>query len=1668
MKSQQNPAWMVTLILLFCVSAIISGCMPGTGKTPESGTSREVQATSEADTSAVTSSAAPTSAPPAPDSQAGLPAGIDDVTITPLNASERGVETDSAFLLHTGGDISLVDLRSSLIVSEHSAGGGTSVPEISPGDGEGAFLLSFSEPLLPDSIYNIEYQPPDGRPVSFAFQTVRPFGVAASTPGGGAFGVPLNSGIEIEFTDELGVDFADCFTITPLETGRFTRVGRAHTFIPAQLSPSTQYTVTISGARGKSGEMMEGEHTFTFYTGMGEGEEEFSIRGERYETFLPGDEIIADLNVSSHFWENNFRVSIYDLETAENFLSFAPYGSPPENADPVLVMDTSLIAMGDGGYAGDYFIRMDNPLPEGYYMMDIRTDYAVREYRAVKMVQISRLSVYSLSINGRNCFWVNDAGAGGPAAGATVTQGRQSAVTDAEGLAVLETTEPGGQWVTVSYGKYPPHAYINNVYAENELKASQKYYSYMYTDRKYYKPDDVVSVFGVIQDRAQKNSPSAAFALKFGDMLEVPLSLDVYGSFTVQIPVTNMYGTSVELALTVSDQETLRTVNIGFLEYQKNSYVLSARTDKRAYFAGESARYALAAEAYDGVPVGGAQIACYWGSGEPVISSAGSDGIARGETVITASGYMQTGGAPYIENMQFLTVGQEDASQNVNHSLYVMPGEVMLKSERIPPTRPGSDNSVKFIARQIDSKALESYLAEGFRYAPEEVYTDGPADINFEMEIFQMTYEQILVGEQYDFISKRKIPRYEYNYEETSYSTVRGRTINGETVLDNLPIGSDSLVSYYGIARFTDSAGRQSELRVNWGAQPVLRDSENVYNFSLQRRDVDMEAYTNYMRMGETADIVLTGSSGSEAQLNAGRVLTIILNDKVFVTSTGEPKGVPLTFTEEMIPNVEVLGAYFDGRYVYPAQYPISIIYERDERELVITPEFDRDSYRPGEEVTASIAVTDKQGAPRKAMVNVSVVDEAVLERYGHEAVFISSFYSGAYFNCYGTGSSDTGGFYIYSSNGRADFMRESGGAERGGGGEDYAFRKEFIDNPAFTSLETDEAGKAELTFKLPDDITSWRVTVHSVTMDGWAGSTKTNIISTLPFYINLVMPDEFADGDELYALVKPAGAAYGFDGLEAEFSLELIDGAGKSIFSETKLGKNNMEFNMGIHPAGDYTVRVTAGIGGYGDAVELPVRVSAGGLELLLKYAGLLTEDSPELARLAVTASPVRVMLTNGETAPILDLLWSAGAGAENRTDTKAAIAYTEYMFHNESSQSRADGSEQEYINKFRRSIPEYHIYNGMPEIVYGTPDIFYTARFTGAFPELVNSAQTALYARNAAGLYENGRVAPPFDSAEREAERAAAYFTLAALRERVLLEIYNQIELIENDSDQAKFSEDYYEHVRVLYYSAALCVLGDDARAKALLDKYSAGQGAVSSSDGAEAARRAEYIAALRLWSETKLAPEKVLDYFSLKGSDNPSVQPRYVSYVCEIINFVKNYYVAGDAEAEVSYTLNGQDRTARLAGNDYVALELTREQYEELNLRRRDGEIGVYVSFTGGPENLDPALNKIKLTKTVSDNGINFLVEMQPYLPLGTYCIRDHIPGNMRFLDVRDTDIHLYAASLEDNVAEIIFYSDGESAAVETGYKALKVSGAAAEPGTAYVSEYFELDGIWGKSD
>jgi alpha-2-macroglobulin len=267
---------------------------------------------------------------------------------------------------------------------------------------------------------------------------------------------------------------------------------------------------------------------------------------------------------------------------------------------------------------------------------------------------------------------------------------------------------------------------------------------------------------------------------------------------------------------------------------------------------------------------------------------------------------------------------------------------------------------------------------------------------------------------------------------------------------------------------------------------------------------IDIVANKERYRPGETASMLLTFSEPVD------QALLTLERDKVEATallSDAKEKRAGWIVAERLAPNqwraripvkqMHAPNMTFSAAYVKNGEYVFQnagIVVESRRIELSIKP--DKTTVQPGETVTVDIAAS-LEGKSARAMLTVSVVDEMIYALQPEIAPDIVEFFHHMRRNNVRTGASLN--FITYDE--AVNYSRDSGIQasarhqynERGVKMLERA-RRDDTDTAAWLpTLLTDAAGKARFSFRMPDALSRWRITVRAIALPGESAETDGN-----------------------------------------------------------------------------------------------------------------------------------------------------------------------------------------------------------------------------------------------------------------------------------------------------------------------------------------------------------------------------------------------------------------------------------------------------------------------------------------------------------------------------------------------------------------------------------------------
>lgn len=1523
-----------------------------------------------------------------------------EIAINAIETDELGVKTDSAFLITSKNPLDEKTVKSNLQIEpafEYS---------LKKGAGGKEYQIIPQEELSPDTVYRLSFDP-EGKErenFSWAFQTQSSFQVMRSLPGNITVGVPLDTGIEITFTHE-NFDLSkvkEYFQISPQVEGRFEQHKKTLVFVPKQqLQPATLYTVTLQEGLSLTGskKTLAEEYSFSFET-QGSEEKKFSFEMDNnlvefstseapfFSAYFPAEGKVPPAVISLYRYPNNQDFS-QALAKKDEFPTWSYYTRRNYRED--LSGLTKYAEYKKDFLSVDrwsHYLIFPEKLPNGYYVAEIAVEDVIQQV----WFQVTDLAVYLVQDEEKNLFWVNDLKTKSPVAGATVDleQGKRSYKGNEQGVVIAEFAKEKGAQGTSEQGK---GGYVNTAAPQNYAVVkkdgqeivvpifahqqgsepgpieSRDYWKYLYLDRELFKPGDMVNFWGVLAPR-KGAEPLREVVVElmssgsnyYGRGEEAPilsqkvrLKEEIFtGGLELPILRPGYYYLRVK-----SGETTFLSRGFSVQTYQKPAYKISVEPEKKAIFAGEKVDFLAEAAFFEGTPVPKVSINYSIWEQQGTVNT-NDQGVATIPFVamINTDDYDYYYGNAYRSfylgvNAALPEAGEISTSSNV----LVFASKVFLEGE---VKREGNGF---VLSEQLSHVNLEK-VNQG-EYPERDNFVSGPAaGYPIKGKVIQEKWKKVEEGrERYNFITKKveKTYYYEYYTEQIGEFAVvtdeQGKvTYQGDYNLD--PEGS-----YYLELMAQDQEGRQLKKRMQ-----IFRNSgdHNYYNryYRLQtekegEKFIPGDKVTlNFTENEQTMD---TRMQGYLFYQGLKTIDTYKVSDQSQYT---------FNFTEEYIPNINVGAVYFDG-IAYREAYPTIVPYDPASEELKVTIETDQKEYRPKDKVKLSLLVTDQQGKPVQAKVNLNLVDEALYSMVDQNVDILSRLYT------------DYLRLYIRT---RASHVHPEfgGGAEQGGEGEGE--RKDFFDTVLFTTVETNGRGRASAEFTLPDNLTSWRLTYHGVTSDLQVASGTAQIPVRLPFFVEMVCKETYLTGDTPVIVVRSYGEKVGTNA-PVSYEMTLTTPTGEKITQKAQ-GQvaAGTDWQLSALQAGKYKLTVEGKAGEYRDKLSYEFAVVASFLERSMTTHQVL-KGNPKLAGGSV--EPTTVVFSDYEKSQYLrglySLAWQNGGRLEQKLASREARKLLTQYF-SEGKEIIA-GDEEE-------SLLIYQQYDGGVGILpYAESEL----------------ALTALVASVGSNDFDYGAMSGYFYNRMEKGEVVGEDLTLAlwglgALGEPVLIEINKYLE-----------QEDLSPSEKV-HLALALLDIGDGAYAYQvyveLLEQYGENLGnSLRMNVGRDQDEIITATTQMALLAARLDAPEKNRLYQYVL--ENPGTEILNNLEQLQILKY--NLQYMKNVPVCFTYELNGKKEKKELEGRETFTITLLPQDLAKLKFSEIKGKIGVMTAYSESYAQEDIAdrddlqvsrtylVNQKKTTTFERGDLVEVVLnyEIKDLAPGGSYELVDILPAGLSYV-------------------------------------------------------------------
>lgn len=778
--------------------------------------------------------------------------------------------------------------------------------------------------------------------------------------------------------------------------------------------------------------------------------------------------------------------------------------------------------------------------------------------------------------------------------------------------------------------------YNYNIPMEWERK---DYNLFIYTDRPIYRPEQKVMFKGIIRQNIDMK-----YAIPPAD---TEVSVTIYDSASRQISThiykTNQQGTfwgEIMLGKEINLGRYYMDITVGsdyfshsfFVEeYRKPEFSIDIMTDKESYISKETIKASVLASYYFGAPVTEAELSWkvtqtpfyFYYEEDPAYDfidydyyqNYPEDIFVEGKDVDSGEGKTDSQGRFDFEVYAGIT--NETQSQQFFFNASVNDINNQSVSESTSKIVHKGDFYIGLKAGSFVSKTGSPVNINAITLSPDQNILP---DKEINIEIYKREWNVIKKLDEYGNYYWESQP------EDKLMETKKVRTsADGKTAFSFTPTTG-------GLYRIVAFAYDEKRNKVRTATEVWISSPEYISWFREENYKTDVILDKKDYEPGDMAKVLLTSpfvKAKALVTLERGNVLEYFVKD---ISQTSQIYEIPVS--DDYIPNVFISAILFQGsdnavgqseKKDSPKYLPPEIRVgftelkvKRAEKELNVELTTDKEKYEPGEEVKLKIKVTDQQNKPVESNLVISVVDAAVLALIAdYQEKIIDSFYGEALLGVY-TANSQTISINKLNIN-----LQEN---KKGGDGEAEApllmdVRKDFRElaywNP---EVQTDKNGEAEVSFKLPDSLTEWKISAVAFELQGSieenatdfrVGSAIDDFKTSKDIMIRPIIPRFLTAGDK----VKIGAVIHNYSDSETKLKIvPTLEGGFMNAKNEEltiPAGKSEkIYWEAEVPGMGELTFKVSASeleSGDIKDQVEVRIPINAQMISETVSTSGLL-----------------------------------------------------------------------------------------------------------------------------------------------------------------------------------------------------------------------------------------------------------------------------------------------------------------------------------------------------------------------------------------------------------------------------------------------------------------------------
>ncbi len=779
--------------------------------------------------------------------------------------------------------------------------------------------------------------------------------------------------------------------------------------------------------------------------------------------------------------------------------------------------------------------------------------------------------------------------------------------------------------------------YFGGEGGEDDVLSGGELTSYIYTDRPIYRPAQKVYFKGILRQWGRNgyqlvDSKTVNVTIEDpnnGKIFEKELPLSSRGTFSGDVDVADEAPLgSYNITATVGEAKSSGYFEVQ--EYKKPEFKVTVKGPKEFAAVGEKVKFTVSANYFFGAPVTNADVHYYvykqryyhwwWGgdSSDEFDDAAGPENEGGDEN---DPGYSGTD-----------VVAEGDAALNSR-------GEAVVEFEVPKPEEKDEwDYSYRLEAKVTDASRREMQGAASFigtrgktvadAYPERFIYFQGDAarvkvkTADYSGKAVSETVTLKFIEQKYEKVEKEE-ENNGYKYKTTEYILHERELGSADVNTDNQGNATyDFTVPSPGSIYVKAIVNENGKQIVNRGGSFWAPDKKGEWA-DFEYRDFDEKTIKlvpdkKSYQPGETAH-VLAMLPADKAHLLVTTELSHVMTVRQ-IDATGRSIVIDVPIDRKYEPNVYLDVSFVKDSDMY-SQSQLLAVPARDKMlKLDIVP--NKKEFKPRDLASYTILARNEDGSPAaNAEVSLGIIDEAIYSIQPETAANIKREFYGKRFDEVQTSLAIHYTFTGFSGDKPANLARNKSGYQLADFKNESSYaeptiRREFKDT-AFWQPDavTGGDGKATVSFKLPDNLTTWRATARAVTADTRVGSAVQKTIARKDVIMRLEMPRFLTEGDT----VTISGVVHNFlkSDKSTKISLELNGAQVLDSPSETvtikQNGEHRVDWRVQANQVGKLTLLAKALTDTESDAVEMTMEIVPHGLKQTMGNTTTLTQNDAE-----------------------------------------------------------------------------------------------------------------------------------------------------------------------------------------------------------------------------------------------------------------------------------------------------------------------------------------------------------------------------------------------------------------------------------------------------------------------